>query len=112
MTALDVYLHSAHVGRLERLDGARLEFAYAPGWIDGGEPLSLCLPLREEPFSDPECRPFFAGLLPEGEFLKAVARALGVSAGNPFSVLERGSHRSTTCSRPVSTEVDTGARWR
>jgi serine/threonine-protein kinase HipA len=88
MTALDVYLHSAHVGRLERLDGARLEFAYAPGWVDGGEPLSLCLPLREKPFSDPECRPFFAGLLPEGEFLKAVARALGVSAGNPFSVLE------------------------
>lgn len=88
MTALDVYLHSAHVGRLVRLDGARLEFAYTPGWADGGQPLSLCLPLREEPFSDPECRPFFAGLLPEGEFLKAVARALGVSAGNPFSVLE------------------------
>ena len=88
MTALDVYLHSAHVGRLVRLDGARLEFAYAPGWADRGQPLSLCLPLREEPFSDPECRPFFAGLLPEGEFLKAVARALGVSAGNPFSVLE------------------------
>jgi serine/threonine-protein kinase HipA len=88
VTALDVYLHSAHVGRLERLDGARLEFAYAPDCVDEGEPLSLCLPLREEPFSDPECRPFFAGLLPEGEFLKAVARALGVSAGNPFLVLE------------------------
>lgn len=88
MTALDVYLHRAHIGRLERLDGARLEFAYGPGGIERGEPLSLCLPLREEPFSDPECRPFFAGLLPEGEFLKAVARALGVSAGNPFSVLE------------------------
>lgn len=87
MTALDVYLHSAHAGRLERLDGARLAFAYAPGWVDGGEPLSLGLPLREEPFTDPECRPFFAGLLPEGEFLKAIARAFHVSAGNPFSVL-------------------------
>lgn len=88
MTALDVYLHRDRVGRLVRLDGARLEFAYAPGWVGGGEPLSLCLPLRREPFSDSECRPFFAGLIPEGEFLKAVARALGVSAGNPFSVLE------------------------
>jgi len=88
MTALDVYLHRNRVGRLERLDGAQLEFAYLPGWVAEGEPLSLCLPLREEPFSDRECRPFFAGLIPEGQFLKAVARALGVSAGNPFSVLE------------------------
>jgi serine/threonine-protein kinase HipA len=88
MTALDVYLHRSRVGRLERLDGAQLEFAYLPGWAAEGEPLSLCLPLREEPFSDRECRPFFAGLIPEGQFLKAVARALGVSAGNPFSVLE------------------------
>lgn len=88
MKALDVYLHRARVGRLERLDGARLEFAYAFGQIDEVEPLSLGLPLREEPFSDSECRPFFAGLIPEGDFLKAVARALGVSAGNPFSVLE------------------------
>ncbi|HKI66605.1 MAG TPA: type II toxin-antitoxin system HipA family toxin [Solirubrobacterales bacterium] len=88
MTALDVYLHRSRVGRLERLDGAQLEFAYVPAWVAEGEPLSLCLPLREEPFSDRECRPFFAGLIPEGQFLKAVARALGVSAGNPFSVLE------------------------
>ena len=32
-------------------------------------PLSLSLPVREEPFSDEECRPFFSGLLPEGGFL-------------------------------------------
>jgi len=89
VTALDVYLHRDRVGRLERRKGAQLSFAYEPDWIEGGRPLSLSLPVRVEPFSDAECRPFFSGLLPEGEFLRAVARALGVSAENPFSVLEQ-----------------------
>jgi serine/threonine-protein kinase HipA len=88
LTSLDVYLHSERVGRLERHDGARLNFAYESFWAEAGAPLSLSLPLRAQPFSDPECRPFFSGLLPEGEFLRAVAKALGVSAENPFSVLE------------------------
>jgi serine/threonine-protein kinase HipA len=88
MTALDVYFHSDRVGRLERLAQARLRFAYEPTWVTGGgPPLSLNLPVGEESFEDEACRPFFAGLLPEGEFLKAVARAFHVSAGNPFSVL-------------------------
>jgi serine/threonine-protein kinase HipA len=88
MTALDVYLHSDFVGRLERLEQGRLGFAYEPSWAEeGGAPLSLSLPARKEHFDDAECRPFFAGLLPEGEFLKSIARAFGVSADNPFSVL-------------------------
>lgn len=88
MTALDVYFHSDFVGRLERLRQGRLAFAYDPAWIEGeGPPLSLGLPLREEAFDDHECRPFFAGLLPEGEFLRAIGRAFHVSAENPFSVL-------------------------
>jgi serine/threonine-protein kinase HipA len=89
MTALDVYFHSDLVGRLERLPGAELGFAYEAVWAGAADstPLSLALPLREEPFGDPECRPFFSGLLPEGEFLKAIARAFHISAGNPFSVL-------------------------
>lgn len=88
MTALDVYLHRDLLGRLERLPGAELSFSYGPDMAESeGLPLSLSLPPRGEPYSDRECRPFFSGLLPEGGFLKAVARALGVSAGNPFSVL-------------------------
>jgi serine/threonine-protein kinase HipA len=88
MTALDVYFHSDLIGRLERLEQGRLGFAYEPSWVEeGGAPLSLGLPLRSEPFDDTECRPFFVGLLPEGEFLKSIARAFQVSADNPFSVL-------------------------
>jgi serine/threonine-protein kinase HipA len=88
MTALDVYLHEDLVGTLERHEQALMAFRYTPAWVEqGGGALSLSLPLREEPFDDQECRPFFAGLLPEGEFLRSIARFFQVSAENPFSVL-------------------------
>jgi serine/threonine-protein kinase HipA len=88
MNALDVYFHADRIGCLERLPGAELGFTYDAGWARGDNvPLSLSLPLREEPYGDRECRPFFSGLLPEGDFLKAVARRFQVSAGNPFSLL-------------------------
>lgn len=88
MTALDVYLHEDLIGTLERHERARLAFRYTPEWVEQeGGVLSLSLPLRAEPFGDEECRPFFAGLLPEGEFLRSIARFFHVSAENPFSVL-------------------------
>jgi serine/threonine-protein kinase HipA len=88
MNQLEVFLHADRVGSLERLPGAELRFTYAQPWVaGGGVPLSLSLPLRAEPYQDRECRPFFTGLLPEGDFLKAVARAFQVSAENSFSVL-------------------------
>ncbi len=88
MTSLDVYLHEDRVGVLERLPQAKLGFRYEPAWVErGGSPVSLSLPVREDPYGDDECRPFFKGLLPEGEFLKAIARAFRVSAENSFTVL-------------------------
>lgn len=88
MNLLEVFLHADRVGFLERLPGAELRFTYERSWVDRrGVPLSLSLPLRVEPYEDRECRPFFTGLLPEGDFLKAVARAFQVSAENSFSVL-------------------------
>lgn len=88
MRQLDVHLHDTLVGTLERTNQDRLQFSYAaevPG--DLAPPLSLSLPVREEPYEDHECRGYFSGLLPEGGFLRAVARAFGVSASNAFSVL-------------------------
>jgi serine/threonine-protein kinase HipA len=89
MNALDVYLHDDRAGLLERVDGARLRFTYDPEWLNAAEtPISLSLPLREEPYQDLECRPFFKGLLPEGEFLRSIARTFHISAENPFTVLQ------------------------
>ena len=86
--ALDVYLHGDRVGRLERRSRARLSFAYASEWVEAESlPISLSLPVRSRPYEHDECVPFFEGLLPEGEFLKAISRTLHISARNSFQLL-------------------------
>lgn len=85
---LDVYMHGAIAGTLERRSQARLRFTYDESWVAGERlPLSLSLPVRSQPFDHEECAPFFEGLLPEGDFLKAIARTLHVSATNSFQLL-------------------------
>lgn len=86
--SLDVYLHADRAGSLERRAQARLHFTYAPDWIEAErEPISLSLPVREDPYEHAACAPFFEGLLPEGDFLKAISRTLHISARNPFQLL-------------------------
>lgn len=89
MSALDVHLHDRRLGTLERIEEGRLRFTYDEGVeVDMRPPLSLSLPVRTEAYEDAECRGYFSGLLPEGGFLRGVARAFGVSASNAFSVLD------------------------
>lgn len=65
-------------------------FRYAETWLakPAARAISLSLPLRAEPFSRRESRPFFEGLLPEESQRAAIARALGLSTGNEFRLLE------------------------
>ncbi len=66
-----------------------LSFAYAPAWVvDGGHPLSQSLPLSGD-FGAAQVEAFFGGLLPEGPPRELLARQLGVSSGNAFSLLAR-----------------------
>lgn len=86
---LDVWLLGRHVGRLAQVDG-RLNFTYAPQWQQSADahPLSHSLPLRAEPFDDKATRPFFAGLLPEGDKRALIAQTLHVSRRNDFALLD------------------------
>ena len=88
---LDVTWDGRLVGRLTQDRHGEPGFAYADEWRRRGDSpaLSVSLPKREAPFTRRECRPFFAGLLPEGSQRDAAARALGVSAGNDFALLAR-----------------------
>jgi serine/threonine-protein kinase HipA len=85
---LEVYLGDRRIGLLIRENG-RLAFVYDRQWLDNpsSHPLSLSLPLREAPFADFETRTWFGNLLPEGDFLNAVARRLGRSTGDIFGLL-------------------------
>jgi serine/threonine-protein kinase HipA len=88
---LDVYLHRELVGHLIQNDGGQMVFDYAASWLQKPEatPLSHSLPLREKRFTRKECRGYFAGVLPEESKRAIIARNLGISERNDYSMLER-----------------------
>lgn len=85
MDRLEIFLGTRKVGELTADDQGRLQFAYA-----GPEapPLSLGLPVRLAPYIDEECRPFFAGLLPEGDALRHAAANKRLQPYETFRLLE------------------------
>lgn len=87
---LEVWLFADRVGTLALVDG-RLNFCYAPGWLSHKDAvaLSASLPLQAEPFDDRKTRPFFAGLLPEGQMRRLIAQQFQVS------VLGQGTRSGT-----------------
>jgi len=87
---LEVWLFAHHVGTLALVDG-RLQFGYAPAWLarTGAVALSASLPLQPLPFDDHQARPFFAGLLPEGQMRRLIARQFQVSSQNDLALLDR-----------------------
>lgn len=86
---LEVWLFADRVGTLTLVDG-RLNFCYAPGWLWQPDALALSssLPLQEGPFDDRKTRPFFAGLLPEGQMRRLIAQQFQVSGQNDFALLD------------------------
>ena len=86
---LGVWLFDQPVGTLS-LWGGRLRFQYGDDWL--AQPLAVglsqSLPLRPEPFDDSQCRGFFAGLLPEGQLRRLIARQYQVSSQNDFALLD------------------------
>jgi serine/threonine-protein kinase HipA len=88
---LDVFLSDDLIGRLEQDHSGTMRFRYGEAWLAAQAPvaLSASLPLRAEPFGRNECRPFFAGLLPEENSRKLIAKAFGVSDRNDFALLEK-----------------------
>lgn len=84
--ALDVWCFGDRAGTLiDGPDGPA--FAYDEAWISAGHPpLSQSLPL-DGAFSTDAVGAFFGGLLPEGVPRETLARQLGVSVGNDFSLL-------------------------
>ncbi len=91
MRILNIWWEGRIAGQLSQNQHGELGFIYAPEWFDdaAAPELSVSLPKRAEPFARRECRPFFAGLLPEESQRDAAAQALGVSSSNDFALLDR-----------------------
>lgn len=86
---LEVWLFANRVGTLALVNG-RLSFCYAPDWLSQKDALALSvsLPLQAAPFDDRKARPFFAGLLPEGQMRRLIAQQFQVSGQNDFALLD------------------------
>ncbi len=89
MTVLDVFWDDDLVGKLKQRTSHALVFSYDPTYLSrpNARPISVALPLQEEPFAPPVSTAWFANLLPEGEVRGHVARRLGVSERNDFGLL-------------------------
>ena len=62
-------------------------FVYDKDYVQSGQPISLSLPLREEPYESKELFSFFQGLLPEGWYLDIVSATAKIDANDPFGLL-------------------------
>jgi serine/threonine-protein kinase HipA len=73
MQTLNIWVEASPepIGRLTADDNGAVQFTYERAWAYAAAnfPLSLSLPLREEPFGDAISRAFFSNLLQENEIV-------------------------------------------
>ena len=86
MDELIVYLSGRRAGRLILKDNGNLQFRYDTDYR--GPAVSQSLPVQAEAHPHSLCRAVFGGLLAEGDARDALARNLGVSAGNDYALLK------------------------
>jgi serine/threonine-protein kinase HipA len=86
VSELAVHLVGCRAGSLIRKDNGNLQFRYDAGYE--GPAISQSLPVRREAYPNRVCRAVFGGLLLEGDAREAMARNLGISAGNDYALLE------------------------
>jgi len=86
MRQANVYFRDRLAGRLaEPQTGYR--FTYDLAYLKDGPAISLSLPLQDVPFESTEIFPFFAGLVPEGWYLRIVSPTIKVDEHDTFGLL-------------------------
>ncbi len=63
------------------------QFTYDKNYLRSGQPISVSLPLRREPYESKELFSFFRGLLPEGWYLDIVSRTVKIDTHDSFGLL-------------------------
>jgi len=88
---LHVYLNQQFAGLYSQDQHGRINFRYADTYLKDTHAIALSktLPLQAEVFEHNVCHSFFAGMLPEAGQRRLIARNLGISANNDFSLLDK-----------------------
>ena len=81
-----VFSNRQKAGILEETERG-YKFTYDKDFIDKQVPISISLPLQEEPYESEELFPFFQGLLPEGWYLDIVASTLKIDKEDDYGIL-------------------------
>ena len=83
-----VYLRESKAGLLEKTERG-YRFSYFGEYLSTREaqPVSLTLPLTDEPYESERLFPFFLGLIPEGWLLDLTSRTLKIDPENSFDIL-------------------------
>jgi serine/threonine-protein kinase HipA len=89
-----VFYNEIIAGTLEKRNEGYL-FIYDKGFLNYATPISMSLPVREEPYYSKELFPFFKGLLPEGWYLDIVSTTQKVDAKDYFGLLVSTSGMDT-----------------
>ncbi len=99
---------------LERATSGQLALRFRPEIAqraDGAPLISVSLPVREAPYAEPQLRPFFEGLLPEGVIRDRLARrfrldptdvfaflrAIGRDCAGALSIVDAGTGAAMVC---------------
>ena len=69
--------------------GRHVEFRYDESWVaqPAAVPISVTLPVRQEPYVTDGLHPFFENLLPEGWLLELATKKLKISKDDAFGLL-------------------------
>lgn len=89
---LRVFMNGQLVGFFLKDPGGTVAFGYDVSWLarDKAIPVSLSLPLREDPFKGPAVAAFFENLLPDSEALRRrVSEKVGAEGMDAYSLLSR-----------------------
>lgn len=88
MKRAKVYLHDRLAGRLQE-DENGFTFTYDAGYLvqPDAAPVSLTLPLAEQPYCATVLFPFFDGLIPEGWLLDIAERSWKINQRDRMSLL-------------------------
>lgn len=99
--SLDVWLDGfpRPVGQLEAFDSGSTVFRYRSEQLETGQPISLSLPLQEEPIGDAATRAFFDNLLPENDQMQRVIDREGLDRGDVVGIL---AHVGGDCAGAIS----------
>jgi len=85
MKKAEVKVHNERAGVFIEIDRSRYEFHY--DYEYSGSPISLTLPVREEPYLFDSFPPFFDGVLPEGIQLEGLLKKYKLDSADYFQQL-------------------------